>query len=1238
MAHNLFRRKSQSKPQISRDTTSMFASLAYEQFEERKMLSVSPGTDLGGHLDQLRQQLILNHLSGQVETAYLQQGTNDLQLIQVDNGTSSTTAVFQQLMDGIPVYGRRVAVVQGTQGEILSVEDRGAKFLTTQDSLTPSVDVATAQQIANQNFMGQDGLAWEADLVWFKNGQRAELAWRIQTVIAGANVNNQDLEFTTIVDANSSDLLSQTQSPTAVGDLINQANGIHPRIVINDAIGPAGSQNYGSTFDSVVALPGCTGTLVAPNVIISARHCGSSAGDNIRFGDDSNNPDFSATVQSVQLPAGPGTLLDGGDVSILILEDNVPGDMATPVKFIDRTDELVGEVAATVGYGLNGVGSTGHGGTSDGIRWGGENIIDVYGTPASAAGANIISTDFDDGTPGGNTIAGSDPTPLEFEATTAPGDSGGPIMIRVGEEWVIAGVLSGGTSPTSQYGDISWWTGTAIYRDQIEAVGGMFVTFGEIDVTHEGTQVADGSTFDFGVTELGTPVTRTFTVTNEHPTGDLELFEPISVPDEFTVVNSFGQTTLAPGESTTFDIRFDSNPFGSYSGEVSFESGDADENPFNFTVTATVAPPIGEADSVLVEGRWKTVFLKNTYIDPVVVAGPATSNEAEPVTVRVRNVTADSFQIRVHEWQYLDRSHAFESVSYVVMESGTHRLTDGTTIIASNTSGVSTDFVPVQFDLPFEETPVVLTQTTTVNGGAPVVTRVGGTSENGFQVKLQEEEAGDQTHTPETVSWLAFLPSNDDLGVLTQVSEIHVNSVDETPVSFPFGEDTNFEDTPVFLAGMQSFRGSNTATVRLTSLTNTQATIFVEEEQSRDEETGHGHETIGFLALEQGDIIGTTVIGEAGHINNVDRTWQTIQLNNDYIDPVIVFSVNSINEADPGVVRVRNVTGNSFQVHFEEWNYLDLNHAPESASYIVFEAGIHRLRDGTVIEARNSSVDSDFTDISFANDHETTPHVFSQVTSDNGPATITTRMRNITPDGFEIKVQEEEASETIRHVNERISWIALETASGDVGGLFYEAKQHDVGVNHRGETVFFTNFFDDPPAVISDMQTFFGDNTATTRQTMVSAGRVDLFIEEEQSLDTEIGHGREDVAIFAISTGLIDGYIVDLISGAEVNPPGGFFAGPAPPRSSAPPVDGGVDAIQQMLLARSNFDLVNDSAFEQLESSPLLDLDLHESPGATAGMNDLNEPENGDSFLVRNESKTSADDQGDLLGDMEPLL
>ena len=256
-------------------------------------------------------------------------------------------------------------------------------------------------------------------------------------------------------------------------------DSVHPRIVINDAIGPSGSRAYAAEFNAVVQIGGCSGTLIDADTVLTARHCGINPGDQARFGPDSLNPVFVATVESSFNPAGGSffsPLLDGGDVAITTLSAPVPESVAIPMRLTTDT-EIVGRIAAIVGYGLNGVGSQGHQFTSDGQRWGGENIIDQFGVAPGTFGStsNIISTDFDNDSGTGNTIGGSNPVPLEFEATTAGGDSGGPILVRQNGEWVIAGVLSGGTNFDSSYGDISWWTGIGIYAEEIIEAGGEFV-------------------------------------------------------------------------------------------------------------------------------------------------------------------------------------------------------------------------------------------------------------------------------------------------------------------------------------------------------------------------------------------------------------------------------------------------------------------------------------------------------------------------------------------------------------------------------------------------------------------------------------------------------------------------------------------------------------------------------------------------------------------------------------------
>jgi len=415
------------------------------------------------------------YLEGLASTAYLQQGDFRIELIAPDELAPADAMVFQKFIGELPLHGGRVVVVENPDGTVARVFDESTADLTPRRG-----PVNIPQDVAVDLAEGFLPAAIDstAEQVWFRIGNEAFMAWEVTTALADRGLPASPTHFEMVIDAATGRVLSERQIDikTYAPGSPEAADGVFPRIVINDTIGAQGSRDYADPFDAVVRIGGCSGTLIAPNVVLSARHCGIGAGTLVRFGDNSNGPIFTTTVQSSILPDGGGSLLDGGDVSIHILTTSVPANIAEPMRLIDETDDLEGMLCATIGYGYNGLGSVGHGFSGDGFRWGGENIIDVYGSPANASGSNIISTDFDNGTSAANTIPSSSPIPVEFEATTAPGDSGGPVLVQFGNEWVIAGVLSGGTTNTSVYGDISWWTGTAIFRDDIESAGGAFVT------------------------------------------------------------------------------------------------------------------------------------------------------------------------------------------------------------------------------------------------------------------------------------------------------------------------------------------------------------------------------------------------------------------------------------------------------------------------------------------------------------------------------------------------------------------------------------------------------------------------------------------------------------------------------------------------------------------------------------------------------------------------------------------
>jgi Protein of unknown function (DUF1573) len=119
------------------------------------------------------------------------------------------------------------------------------------------------------------------------------------------------------------------------------------------------------------------------------------------------------------------------------------------------------------------------------------------------------------------------------------------------------------------------------------------VTGPVIGVLQGTTTIAKGSTFTFpSSTPAGTPTSVLFTITN---TGSVNL----NLSNATTLVSgaAFSEiatptTPIAPGGSTTFRVRLQSNTPGTYSGTVSISSDDINNNPFTFTVTGTVTGPV----------------------------------------------------------------------------------------------------------------------------------------------------------------------------------------------------------------------------------------------------------------------------------------------------------------------------------------------------------------------------------------------------------------------------------------------------------------------------------------------------------------------------------------------------------------------------------------------------------------------------------------------------------------------
>jgi metal-dependent HD superfamily phosphatase/phosphodiesterase len=532
--------------------------------------------------------------------------------------------------------------------------------------------------------------------------------------------------------------------------------------------------------------------------------------------------------------------------------------------------------------------------------------------------------------------------------------------------------------------------------------------------------------------------------------------------------------------------------------------------------------------------------------------GPVSFNGGHPSVVRVRNVTSTGFQFQIDEWDYLDGGHATETIGYLVLEAGSHTLTDGTKMVAGKTTA-NHKWRNVSLS-DFDNTPVVLAQVTSVKASAAVTTRLRQVANAGFQVRVQEEQANNGVHATEQISYVAIETVAGLTEGLKFEAALTPDSVTHATTDIAFLE--TFDSVPILLAGIQTSDGGDTSALRFSALSATGASLFIEEERSADSETDHTTEVVGYFALDGGVIRALAVepnttplpqagaIGESGSVTagQADKsTWQSVSFARSYADPVVVMGPPSYVGAHPLTVRVRNVTSNGFQFQIDEWDYLDGAHAAESIGYLVVEAGSHALADGTKLVAGKTTASHAWKGVSLSG-LSGTPVVLAQVAGVAESSAVTVRLRNASAASFQIRLQEEQASDGL-HAAEQINYVAIETARGATEGVRFESALTSDSIRHTTSNVGFAQAFRSTPVFLANIQSFDGTDPAALRHSSLTTTGAGLFAEEERSADSEINHASEVVGYFALEAGLIDVPQASSSAADTTLPPGGFDLG-----------------------------------------------------------------------------------------------
>ncbi|CAM2069804.1 hypothetical protein SCOR_30795 [Sulfidibacter corallicola] len=256
------------------------------------------------------------------------------------------------------------------------------------------------------------------------------------------------------------------------------------------------------------------------------------------------------------------------------------------------------------------------------------------------------------------------------------------------------------------------------------------------------------------------------------------------------------------------------------------------------------------------------------------------------------------------------------------------------------------------------------------------------------------------------------------------------NNVDDDVDVVYFTSTRPLPEYPVLFADMQTMSGSDPAGLRLNNVDVDGFDVWVEEEKSKNKETDHGSETIGYMAMTEGAIYNAEgdLIGEVGLVEkrqNNAGTWHTISnFIGEYENPVVLMKLNSANDSDPAHVRLRSVTYESFQYKIEEWDYQDGTHGEEIMSYMILEAGVHTLNNGLTLQAQTQSVDQDLETVRFAESFGATPVVFSQSQTTEGSSAIVTRQKSVSTSSVRVRVQEQEKGNG-NHNDETVAVVSL---------------------------------------------------------------------------------------------------------------------------------------------------------------------------------------------------------------------
>ncbi len=250
----------------------------------------------------------------------------------------------------------------------------------------------------------------------------------------------------------------------------------------------------------------------------------------------------------------------------------------------------------------------------------------------------------------------------------------------------------------------------------------------------------------------------------------------------------------------------------------------------------------------------------------------------------------------------------------------------------------------------------------------------------------------------------------------------------------------------------------------------------------------------------------------------IDYQWQRIPFEKIFWEPpIVVAKALSAQDATPATVRIRNIDSTGFEIRVQEWDYLYDTHGYETVSYLAMEPGSWQLADGTKIEANRLETNAAkfWESVVFKQPFDINPVVLAAVNTEHEVDAVITRLKNIDVEQFQVRMYEQEINSK-SHAVETISYIAWEPSTGTLDGVPFEVGMTPNKVKHKPYAIDYQSAFSVPPMFLADMQTTDGADTSNVRCRGNSANGIEVWIQEEQSKNSEMRHTTETIGYMSI--------------------------------------------------------------------------------------------------------------------------